>query len=153
MIDFSNAQEMDFSPVPNGTYPATIVSAEIKDAKSGGQYISAQFAITAGEYENRRVWENFNIKNDNDMAVQIGLAKLKQLFVAAGKTNFTINGPEDLANITTGIELRTKTDAYGTKNVINNFVPVDEAKNNSGLWNKDFKLDKDAKATGSEIPF
>ena len=157
MIDFSNVETSDFEPVPNGTYTATIVGAEIKDTKSGtGQYISAQFAITTGKFENRRIWENFNIKNDNEMAVNIGLAKLKQLFIAAGRTEFKINGPEDLANITVGIQVAIKTDSYGTKNVINNFVKSSEVKAESAdMWSgvTASSVAKGANPTSSEIPF
>jgi len=78
-------QKSDFEILPKGWYRALITSSEGKDTQAGtGRYLSLCFDIIAGEYKGRKVWNIFNIKNPNEMAVKIGLSDLKTLAEALG---------------------------------------------------------------------
>ena len=73
-------QAMD-SVYPDGWYPGKIEKSEIKETKSGtGAYIGIQIKSDKIGMQ----FCNINIKNDNPIAVQIGMSVLKTLKIATG---------------------------------------------------------------------
>lgn len=67
-IDFSNAKESHFEPLPRGVYGATVFEATMTETGEGGKLpagtprISVQFKITEPEeYANRRVFTGYII--------------------------------------------------------------------------------------------
>lgn len=105
--------------LPAGSYAALVTSIDKKQTKSGtGEYYQVELTVTTQGANGRKIWDNFNTKNDNQTAVQIGLAKLKSLAIASGipETKLSSFDPTMLANkevkITTTIK---KDDTYGDK--------------------------------------
>ena len=95
MLDLSNVVENN-GPVPNGTYPVVVDKAEVANTKSGtGQMIKVQYKIREGAGSGRVIFDQFNIKNDNPKAVQIGLSQLKGMMKAFGHPN-----PNQLQSVT-----------------------------------------------------
>ncbi len=80
--DFSGQSE---SGVKAGDYEVSVAQAEVKPSKSGGEYIKVRFDSTDGQ----RFYHNFNVKNDNPKAVQIGMGQLKKLLRVSGKADPT----------------------------------------------------------------
>ena len=74
--------------LPTGTYPVEIVSEEVKEAKTKGNWmIEVVFKVVAGEYAGKTVTNFLNIKNDNEDATRIGLSQLKTILSVGGHKN------------------------------------------------------------------
>lgn len=74
-------------PVPSGTYPVVIEKAQVTPTKTGGEMIKIQLKITGDVQAGRNIFDQFNIKNANPQAVQIGLGQLKGMMKAFGHPN------------------------------------------------------------------
>ncbi len=69
-----------FTPIPAGQYTAVITGSEMKKTNAGnGEYLSLTFQIIEGQYENRLIWTNLNIKNPNETAVKIAKGELSAI--------------------------------------------------------------------------
>jgi hypothetical protein len=84
MAQFSfNATEVEpstgYTPIPAGKYLAVITEDEMKDSKSGGQYLKLTFELIEGEYKGRKLWVNLNLVNSNPKAVEIARADLSAI--------------------------------------------------------------------------
>lgn len=129
-FDLSAVQAVNNEVLPPGTYSARVCGIEIKDSKSGGKYVQVEFAITTQGSLNRRVWDNFNIKNDNKKAVEIGMSKLKSLALAAGFTPAQLAkfDPTMLAAKEVMITTKVKSDEqYGDKAEVKNYAALKTA--------------------------
>lgn len=73
--------------LPTGNYPVKITSAEVAETKKGGHMIVAGFTVTAGEHKGATVTNRFNIVNDNEDAVRIGLQQIKTILTVGGHKN------------------------------------------------------------------
>lgn len=90
----------DFTPIPPGEYPFTIVEADYKqNSKQNGYfiYIKAQIDQNAPAEGGRTFEDRFNIDNPNDKAVEISRRQLNALLVAVGKMK--IDYTEDLIGL------------------------------------------------------
>ena len=92
------APEQDFSPLPAGEYQAIVTAAELKNTKnSTGQYIQVTYEIAGPTHIGRLVWQNFNIRNANPKAAEIGRQQLGSLLKASG-----LNTIEDTDQLMSG---------------------------------------------------
>lgn len=139
MNDLFNGAFLDLSDVsasdvlPEGDYEITLVNAEVKDTKDGtGQYIKAEFAVSGGSYDGWKLFNMFNIMNDNQKAVEIGLRQLKKFMIASGKDNFQLQSVNDLCGLTClgTIGIR-KSEGYDDQNIIKKFSKLPESSSNS----------------------
>lgn len=117
MLDLSQVKTSE--TLTPGSYAALVTGIEKKTTKSGtGEYYQIEFTVTTQGATGRKIWDNFNTKNENQQAVNIGLAKLKSLALAAGITEAQLTkfDPTMLGNkevkITTTVK---KDDTYGDK--------------------------------------
>ena len=86
-----SAPSMDFAPIPDGSYCATLFSAEdaTREAKNGNvlDYIKCHFRIEGGQYNNRREFDDLVYSNSgSEKHGEIGVQRLTQLFSALGGT-------------------------------------------------------------------
>lgn len=111
----------NFDPLPAGWYSATISQSELKDTKAGdGQYIKLRYDITGPTHQGRVVFGNFNIKNPNPKAEEIGRAQLGDIMRAIGLAKVT--DTDQLIGGQIGIKLSIKDDAqYGASNEVKGF--------------------------------
>ncbi len=123
-------EERKFAPLPDGYYLMHAVKSDIKATRNDGEYINFEFHVLDGDYANRRLWTNINIKNKNEEAVKIGLRMLQQLCVAAGLLEGIKENTEELHFIPVlGLVKRIKAgeDKHGVwrdeKNEIRGFKP------------------------------
>lgn len=84
-----NAAEVEptegFELLPNGEYTAVITESEMKETAAGnGTFLSLTFKIIDGEFKGRRLWENLNLDNPNEKAVQIARGTLSAICRAVG---------------------------------------------------------------------
>lgn len=111
-------------PLPADMYTVVIDDAELKDSRMGGKYINVKFKIIEGDFENRVVFDMFNIQNGNEVAQQIGLGKLKTLMQAAG-LGTVLNDVSDLFGAQVKILTAIKNDEqYGEKTIVKTYKPA-----------------------------
>ena len=124
------AEQDDFSPIPAGDYQVQCVMVELATSSAGNRLVKAQFQVLGGEYDNRRIYENYNIQHHNPQAVEIALRGIKSWCIACGKTGNerltlallnSLEGVEFLASVK--IE-QDKTGQYGPKNRIKAYKPL-----------------------------
>lgn len=123
--DLPEAQaEGDFSPLPEGKYQATVVTAELKQTKAGtGQYIDIQWSITGPSHVNRRIFDMLNIKNPSKTAADIGRRQLGELLRVAGIP--VIRDTDQLIGVSATITLKIRKQAgYRDSNSVTRYEPI-----------------------------
>lgn len=103
MFDLSSTEPAtnNFTPIPKGIYKLVLEKAELKDTKSGGgQYVACSFEIVNGEYAGRKIWNNFNTKNNNAQAVEIGMSNLRAMIDNSSMPNkLKFTDPSELCGL------------------------------------------------------
>ena len=92
-FDASKEESVDFSPLPTGLYTLTVVHCEQGPTANGsGAMVKVEYAVE-GQGE-RKVFDNFNIKNQSAKAEQIGRGQFKHLLECVGRPQ--LKSPSDL---------------------------------------------------------
>ena len=127
--DFRTTEPQSFEPVPAGEYILQVTSAELKQTKSGtGLMVNVCFDIIGPEYQGRKIFQNFNIRNDNTVAENIGKQQLKALTVAAGITADLRDTDQLLgATVKAGVVIKPAKDGYEASNNIKSYKPTSDA--------------------------
>ena len=82
--------------IPDGNYPAVIVTSEFKPTKDGqGQFLALKVVITSGQYANTEFTERLNLVNANATAVQMAYKTLARMSEAVGMATT----PQDSAQL------------------------------------------------------
>ena len=119
-----------FEPIPAGVYVAEIVKSEIKNTKDGtGKYISLQVKVIDGDHAKRLVFDNLNIVNKNQTAVEIANRVLKSIVVACDLgDDYQLEDTEDLHGTPIGIQvaIQEATAQWPAKNVIKRYMKEDD---------------------------
>lgn len=107
-FDASNvepAQARDI--VPPGKYVAQIIASEMKDTAAGGQMLELTLEIQDGPHARRKLWDNLNLVNSSQKAVEIAQRTLSAICHATGRMQ--VNDSEELhfrpLLITVGVKL------------------------------------------------
>jgi hypothetical protein len=117
-----------FELLPPGNYRVQITDADVRPTKDGrGRFVWTEMEVLDGEYANRKLWHNFNIKNDSEKAQQIGLSQLSALCHA-----IAVMGMEDTDELkfkpfVVSVGTQAPKDGYDAQNRIKNFKPNDQA--------------------------
>lgn len=123
LVNLSNVKAQSFDVLPAGKYNVTCTGAAVMDTKSGtGQYIQAEFTLSNG----RKLYHNFNIKNANEKAVDIGLSQLKSFLTVSGyATPDNLTDVLSLEGLKCAVKTKVKTsEEYGDKAEISAFIPT-----------------------------
>lgn len=120
-------------PVPPGEYHLSVYSAEVGPTKSGnGVMLKCQFTVVAGEHEGRKIFAQFNIRNQSAQAQAIGIGELKALCLATGVDYEQVRTDTDALLFqpfvaVVGMEKQQINPAtgqpYAPRNRINRFIP------------------------------
>jgi hypothetical protein len=95
------------SVLPQGTYRAVIMRAEMKPTKRGdGEFLELEFVVLEGEHTNRKFWDRLNLKNPNETAVQIAREAMDELCFVTGKLSLT--SAQELVGSTVAVQLKVK---------------------------------------------
>ncbi|KAB1068883.1 DUF669 domain-containing protein [Methylobacterium planeticum] len=86
--------ERSFEPMPEGDYNVQIVESEIAPTKSGGDMLKLTLEVIDGQFANRKVWDNLNIRNSN--AVAQGIAQRALADICAATNTGPITDSEEL---------------------------------------------------------
>lgn len=73
-----------YEPMPADFYPMMITDSELKDSKSGGQYLKLTIEVCDGAKKGRKVFSNLNLVNSNEKAVEIARRDLSAICHAVG---------------------------------------------------------------------
>jgi hypothetical protein len=76
-----------FSVVPSGNYDVQVVSAEVKETKTGGSMLVFGLEILDGEHKGKVIRDSANTTNQNPEAVRIGYEKIKKIALVSGHKN------------------------------------------------------------------
>lgn len=68
-----------YEPMAAGFYPMMITDSEMKDSKSGGQYLKLTIEVCDGKMKGRKVFSNLNLVNSNQQAVDIARRDLSAI--------------------------------------------------------------------------
>lgn len=102
--------DRSFDLIPAGWYAATVTGAESRGTKSGtGKYLRIEF--TLADPAGRKVWSNFNVKNDNPAAETIGRQQLAEVVRAIGKK--TIRDTDELLGCVLSVKVKIRDAANG----------------------------------------
>lgn len=119
-----DATDVSTTGIEPGEYVAVLEDAEVRETKSGtGEYISAKWKL---EESGSTFFALYNIKNDNAMAVKIGLGELKRMMKAAGREP-KASGVDELIGLRCKIRVKIKEDDFGEKVVITGYKPAEKA--------------------------
>ena len=84
-ISTYEAPKSDYDPLPKGEYMAMVTESQMKVTKAGtGEYLALTMQIIEGKYADRKIWENLNLHNPNEVAENIARANLKAVSEACG---------------------------------------------------------------------
>ena len=76
----ASTDDLDFAPLPDGWYAASISESAIRTGKdSGKDYLNLEFTVTAGDYTSRKVWMVYSLWHDNPDVVRWAKEKLGKL--------------------------------------------------------------------------
>lgn len=99
--------DRNFEPLPAGWYTATITEAELKETNARtGNYIKVRYDIVGPTHQGRVVFGNFNMKNPNPKAEEIGRQQLGDLMRAIGLPR--VDDTDQLVGKTCNIKLTVK---------------------------------------------
>jgi hypothetical protein len=74
-----------FEAIPAGPYDAIVVDSKVSETKAGtGKYLMLTMQVLSGPYQNRKLFDRFNLQNPNASAVEISQRQLKALCEAVG---------------------------------------------------------------------
>jgi hypothetical protein len=123
-----NAAEVEPSApagvIPAGTYLAQVTESDLKMLKSGnGDGLSLTFSILDGEFKNRKVWTNLNVRHTNPEAQRIGQQQLSTLCHALGVLNMTDTAQLHNRPVKIRVKIR-KDEQYGDKNEVAGYEPA-----------------------------
>ena len=125
------AEDMQFTVLKSGWYPAELVKSTLKDTRNkDGKYLEFQFKIIEDandeKSEGRFVFANLNIVNKNETAVKIAHSDLKAICEAVGFEG-DLEDTVDLHNIPLmiNVKLKPETPDWPAKNEIKGYKAYD----------------------------
>ena len=117
-----------YEPIPAGWYQAIISSSEMKATRDGyGEYLSLTLQVIEGNYQNRLVFARLNLKNANDVAVDIARKDLAAICRAVGV--MSPQASEELHDIPLMIKVKVRpaSGEYEASNDIGGYKAVEGA--------------------------
>lgn len=88
--------EDDFGLIPNGEYLLQASAITVVE-KDGGEKVlyKTEFEVIDGDYQGRKIFENYNLRNPSADAVRIGRQQLAKLCLAIGVGPFALHDAND----------------------------------------------------------
>jgi hypothetical protein len=114
-----------FEPLPPGKYPVQIINSEKRLTKNGdGSYIRLELEVIEGEHRGRKLWDNLNLENKNQQAVDIAFRTLSAICHAVG-----ILQPKDTDQLhframTATVKVRPAQGQYDAQNEVKGYEPL-----------------------------
>ena len=127
-FDPNDHEPPNFDPFPDGEYKCLIVTTEDRETKRGdGMYLSIEYEVLEGQYRGRKIWENLNLINPSEKAVEIAKGQLSAICRAIGIEN--LDDTDQLMNKVLVLKLGIKVDEkYGDQNKIKGYFDREGSK-------------------------
>ena len=126
-VEVTTSDDFENTVLQEGKYNEFIDTAEFCTTKDGtGEYIKVMWKLTDAPNKNRTIFHNFNVKNKNEKATQIGLEGLKKLFLVNKRQSMILNSAKDLLGLRGKLTVKVKTSTeYGDQNNVTNITEYD----------------------------
>lgn len=117
-----------FKPLPAGEYTLEIVESEYDtNTKGTGMVLGCKAQVVGGDYDGRPFYLNYNLENENDIAVEIGQRDFAGLRRATG-----VLAPDDSEQLhflqfRVKISVQTRKDTGEPENVVKQYLFGDAA--------------------------
>jgi len=106
------ATEKNYEVLAPGWYTASVTGAEVKATKSGtGQYLRVEYTISGPSGAGRKVWSNYNVRNENPKAESIGREQLAELCRCVGLAR--VNDTDQLLGCTVSVKIKVREASNG----------------------------------------
>ncbi|MFO1147771.1 MAG: DUF669 domain-containing protein [Alsobacter sp.] len=119
----------DSTPIPNGEYLLQIEKQEVLPTKDNtGVRLNMQLGVVEGDFENRKVFVSFNIRNKSAQAQAIAIAEFKALCLACGIEYEHAKRDTDMLDripFRAMVGLDKPQPGYAPKNRITRYIPKD----------------------------
>lgn len=80
-----DAPESSFEPLPAGEYTVLVKDTEVKETSTGGEMLKITLEVQEPEeYAGRYIWDNLNLVNASEKAVEIAQRQLASICKACG---------------------------------------------------------------------
>lgn len=111
----------EYTLLPKGYYKIVALKEGLKDAQKGGKYIGIEFEAIESK---RKLWENYNIVNENATTVKIATEQLESFAWAVGLN--TLRNSEELLfkEVTAYVDIDPEKNGHKAKNKIKGYYPV-----------------------------
>lgn len=124
--------EGQMGPIPKGWYNAMIEKSEVAPTKDGsGTILKLTFKVLDGQYRDRKVFVNLNIRNANATAQNIALGQLSAICHAVGVLR--ADQSEQLHNLPMKIRVKVRVqEGYEDSNDITAYKNINEVVEETG---------------------
>lgn len=130
-----NDAKEGFEIVPAGEYVAVVTNSEVKEVKKNtGKYLKLEWEIVDGPMKKRKIFENLNLWNQNQQAVEIARKAMNAICVAIGKPE-GVNDSSEIHNKPIIIKVTVKPDQNGedSNNITKHSPYTGEVKQNEEI--------------------
>lgn len=112
-----------YDALPNGPQVMALVKATVGPTRNDPEsvMVSAEFQVMNGNFQGRRVWETYNLKNASDKAMEMGWGNWNALLQACGKLRVSV--PDEIYGIPFIGNLGVRKDDP-SRNKINSYKPL-----------------------------
>lgn len=107
--------------LPPGKYLAQIIKSEMKDSKSGGQYLSLEFEVMDGPHARAHLWDILNLVNANAIAQDIAHRTLSSICHATGQMQVSDSEQLHFKPMVVDVKVKPSEGQYGPKNQIGGY--------------------------------
>ena len=109
----------NYEPLPEGWYTVTVTGAESKPTKSGtGSYLKLEFTVQGPSGQGRKVFSNYNVRNENPTAEKIGREQLAELCRCIGQPRLTDTDQVIGASLQVKLKIRPASNGYEAQNEV-----------------------------------
>lgn len=119
----------DASPLPNGEYLLQVENQEIVPTKDQtGVILKLRYGVVDGEFEGRKVFANFNIRNKSAQAQAIAIGEFKALCIATGLDYEHVKRDTELLDhvpFRAMVGLEKAQEGYAPRNRVTRYIPSD----------------------------
>ena len=126
---FNSSDVPVFDLIPKGDYKLRICDSDIQEnSRKTGNILKLTLEIVEGPHTGRKVWDQLNVSNDNEMAVKIGRERLSAYCHATGvqvlQDTTQLHGIVFIGKI---IVKQDKNGDYDDRNEVRNLKKIDNA--------------------------
>lgn len=117
-------------PLPEGWYNVIITKSEEKPTKGGdGSYLQIELTVLDGQFKGRKCFDRFNIKNKNQLAVEIAYKQLSAICHAVGVMQISDSAVLHNLPLQAKVALKASTETngkqYGATNEIKGYKAIE----------------------------